>query len=203
MVSQETTHIVSLPVSKSNQFTYPWSCKLFKVVHFFQTSMFFLIVPSPLKRRYLTSWTPAWVDVWQACYTQAELQSRLYKYWLKHLYPHRRQCLSTSASRARHLTFNSKRKYRTRKTSFNPEETLSMGQVFHIYNASEKTSSGCLWTNSKHKSICSVYTLNVQHEDIYKPFWVCVFWLGLVTWVQVWFTWRYDKDSNALAFEAL
>lgn len=27
----------------------PWSCKLFKVVHFFQTSMFFLIVPSPLQ----------------------------------------------------------------------------------------------------------------------------------------------------------
>lgn len=33
------------------RFTHPCSCKLFKVVHFFQTSMFFLIVPSPLERK--------------------------------------------------------------------------------------------------------------------------------------------------------
>lgn len=34
----------------SDSLTYPCSCKLFNVVHFFQTSMFFLIVPSPLER---------------------------------------------------------------------------------------------------------------------------------------------------------
>lgn len=29
--------------------THPWRCKLLLVVHFFQTSMFFLMVPSPLQ----------------------------------------------------------------------------------------------------------------------------------------------------------
>lgn len=146
MVYQGAMHL-EVCLSQSKQFTYPWSCKLFKVVHFFQTSMFFLIVPSPLKRRYLTS-EP------YLGHTQAELQSRCYKHWLKQLHPHRR--LSTSASRKLHFTFKSRKQGTGTENliwfwrdCFHGEVLATCGQ---IHSALLQTSARCLCRGCENES---------------------------------------------------